>query len=38
MRPHVGVNDVAVKVFGEVEHQVVDAQLLGHAPRRVARL
>ena len=35
MRLHIRVNDMIVKVFGEVKDQVIDAQLLGHSSRIV---
>ena len=35
MRVHIRVNDMVVEIFSEVEHQMVDAQLLGDASRVV---
>ena len=32
---HIGSHDVLVEVFGEVEHEMVDAELLRHATRIV---
>ena len=35
MRVHIRVNDMVVEIFSEIEHQMVDAQLLGDASRVV---